>query len=221
MKQTLTLTNSKTKMIVIDAMFLAILTIMTFVPYLGFIEIIPTISFTLLHIPVLLGAYLFGYKRGLLYSFYFGLLSLIKALTMPAGILDPLFIYPQISIIPRVLFGLISGLVFDLIKKLKSKKSRVTLIAISSFLLTLLHTFLVLGSLIIFFKDDVLGASPSSNKSIFITIFTLIQFGAIFEASLSSIALLSFSPLYEKRFRNIDDRFERVVEKESKDNREI
>ena len=62
-----------------DAVIIALLFAMSFIPYVGFINVGP-FSLTLLHLPVLLGASLFGWKKGLLYGMVFGLLSWFRAL---------------------------------------------------------------------------------------------------------------------------------------------
>ena len=113
-------------------MFLAIMLIMTFVPSLGFISIGGAISITLLHIIVLIGAILMGWKRGLLYGFFFGILSLIKAATSPVSILDPYFVNPLIS------------------KKMKSNAMKSLLIPVASFVLTIFHSVFVLTFLGLF-----------------------------------------------------------------------
>lgn len=131
-------------------MFLAIMLIMTFVPSLGFISIGGAISITLLHIIVLIGAILMGWKRGLLYGFFFGILSLIKAATSPVSILDPYFVNPLISVLPRAAFGLLAGLSFDAIKKMKSNAMKSLLIPVASFVLTIFHSVFVLTFLGLF-----------------------------------------------------------------------
>ncbi len=95
--------------ITLDGLFIAILVIMTFVPNVGFITLGP-ISIVLIHVPVIIGAMFLGWKRGLLYGAAFGVASLIKASTMPAGSFDAFFINPLISVLPRVVFGLVAGL---------------------------------------------------------------------------------------------------------------
>ena len=101
--------------IAIDALFLALFILFTFVPWLGYYQVGP-ISFQIVHIFVLIGAAIFGWKKGLLYGFIFGLLSLIKAASFP-GTLDFAFLNPFVSILPRALFGFVAGFVFDIIKK--------------------------------------------------------------------------------------------------------
>ena len=49
----------------LTAMFLAIILVMAFVPYLGFIPspFIPGVSLTLIHIPVIIGGIILGRKK--------------------------------------------------------------------------------------------------------------------------------------------------------------
>lgn len=143
----------KIHQIVYDALFIALITIFTFVPYLGLITVGP-LSFTTIHILVLIGAALFGYKRGMIYGFYFGLMTLIKAITVP-GTLDYFCLNPFISILPRFLFGLFSGLVFDFLRKRLNQKTFNMILLPASGLLTLLHTILFLGCFYIFGVKDI------------------------------------------------------------------
>lgn len=134
--------------IALDGLFIAILVIMTFVPYVGFIPFFFGISITIIHIPVIIGALFLGWKKGLLYGTAFGLASLIKAATAPVGVLDPYFVNPLISVLPRMLFGLITGLMTMGIFKLQLKKSyKVVLITIASAVVTLSHTLFVFFAL--------------------------------------------------------------------------
>lgn len=139
--------NNKIKSMTIDAMFLSIMTIMTFIPSLGFISLGGPVSFTIIHIVVLIGAAFGGYKKGCLYGFMFGVLSLLKAAISPVSILDPYFINPLISVLPRAIFGLVSGILFDLVSKIKLNSIKSVLIPLISFTCTMLHSVMVLGIL--------------------------------------------------------------------------
>ena len=98
--------------IAFDALFLALFAILSYVPYIGYITIGP-ISFTTMHILVLVGAMLFGKKKGALFGLFMGVFSLLVSLQYP-GTVNYLFLNPFVSILPRVLFGLISGVIFDI-----------------------------------------------------------------------------------------------------------
>ncbi|HKM02641.1 MAG TPA: ECF transporter S component [Bacilli bacterium] len=136
--------NKQIRMMAIDAMFIAILAIFAFVPSLGFIQL-GVISFTTLPIIVFIGAYIFGWKRGLIYGTMFGLFSLLKAFSFP-GTIDYYFINPLISVLPRAIFGLAAGLVATLLKKLPFK-IHAWLIVMYVFVLSFLHSIMVIGML--------------------------------------------------------------------------
>lgn len=180
--------------IVISAMFIALLAIFSFVPYVGFITIGP-ISFTTVHIIVLIGAMLLGWKHGLIYGFFFGLFSFFQALST-AGTVNYLFVNPFVSILPRIIFGLVSGLIFDFLRKRTTGPQFLGISAISAGLLTLFHTFITLFCLYIFgildiFKIsqalglaevlDNLKAAGFDNFGVFILGF--VSFGCIAEIS--------------------------------------
>lgn len=145
------------KRIAIDALFFALIAIFTFTPYIGFITLGP-VSFTTIHVIVLLGAILYGAKRGALYGFFFGLMSLVNALTRP-GTGDFIFVNPFISILPRVLFGLIAGLVFDLLRKHTKPKTFNFLAFPLCGVFTFLHTVLTLLSMYVFGILDIFKIS--------------------------------------------------------------
>lgn len=136
--------NPKIIQMSIHALFVGLMTLMTFVPQIGFISLSPFVSFTLLHIPVLFGALLFGWKAGLIYGFVFGGLSFLRAVVAPVSFLDVYFVNPLISVLPRMAFGLAAGLMFDLTRKITKNITNKLVIAGSSVVLTLLHSVLVL-----------------------------------------------------------------------------
>ncbi|MFA5481015.1 MAG: ECF transporter S component [Bacilli bacterium] len=187
--------------IVFDAMFLAIILIMTFIPYVGFIQI-GVISFTLLHIPVLIGAALFGWKRGLMYGFFFGIASLIKATTYP-GTIDFLFVNPLISVLPRAIFGLVAGLLFSLLKKMPLFYQKGIFIALSSFILTLFHTFLVLSTLWLIYRPEVENFLNQEVSWAGLVLTTLIGTGALIEAGIAAIITPTVSLLVFNKYPNL------------------
>ena len=104
----------------LTAVFSAIILVMIFVPQVGFITF-GVASLTLIHIPDLIGVFLLPKKYSVLLGLIFGLGSLIKAVIAPAGPLDPVFVLPWISVLPRVLFALAAAYLFDLFKLLQVK----------------------------------------------------------------------------------------------------
>lgn len=137
-------TRKRIRELTILAMFTAIILLMIFVPYLGFITITGIPSFTLIHIPVLIGGAMLGRKAGAFLGLVFGVGSLIRALTSVG--LDYLFIFPWVSVLPRVIFGFI---IYDVVRLFqKVFKLRLLSLAISFALLTALHTLMVLPMLV-------------------------------------------------------------------------
>ena len=75
---------------------------------LGYISLSPVISFTIMHVPVILATLLAGLIPGLGTALVFGLTSLIQAAVNPTGVLDPFFQNPFISILPRLLIPIVT-----------------------------------------------------------------------------------------------------------------
>ena len=125
-------------------MLSALIVIMTFVPYIGYISI-GALSITLLHIPLIIGACVLGVKGGLALGAVWGITCIIKAATSPMAVTDPLFTNPLVSLLPRVIAGLVAGLVFEFVSK---KLKRVHLASVlSAVFACLTNTILVMGSL--------------------------------------------------------------------------
>ena len=216
------------KEITIDALFLALIAIFTFVPYLGIITIGP-LSFTTLHILVLIAASLFGWKKGMLVGTFFGVFSLFAAISHP-GTLDYFCLNPFISILPRTLFGLLSGLTFDFFKKTFSKNTFNLLIAPLSAILTLIHTILFLLSFYVFgildiFKitqglglSDIINSLNSSYGSFFSFVIAFVSIGAIVEIIAAGI----ITPLCFKALANLTHTYSYIkIKDENESNKNI
>lgn len=82
-------TNQKTLRLAQLAILIALEAVLTFTP-LGFI-MVPPISITLMHIPVIVGAVLMGPVDGGILGLSFGVFSMIKASTAAASPADMAF----------------------------------------------------------------------------------------------------------------------------------
>ncbi len=183
-----------------DALFLAIILIMGFVPNMGYITVAPGVSLTLMHIPVLIGCACFGWKRGWLYGLFFGATSCIQALQNPVGF-NAFFVYPWISILPRVIFGLVAGLVFDLLKKLPKILQGRLGIGLAGFLMTLLHTGLVFLDLFIFYPSEITAmfhTSSTIGNGLVVGFAVAILVGAAGEALLGGVITAIVGPILKK-----------------------
>jgi uncharacterized membrane protein len=87
-------------------LFMAIIIVMTFIPNLGYIQI-NVLSITTLHIPVIVGSVLLGPVGGLILGATWGITNWINALQYP--IEGVIFMNPLISVVPRIIVGLVVG----------------------------------------------------------------------------------------------------------------
>ena len=149
--------SAQTRRMVQLAILIALEAVLTFTS-LGFI-MIPPISITLLHIPVIIGAILMGPSAGGILGLAFGLFSMLKASTAAASPADMAF-SPFLSgsplssvvmcILPRVLLGVIAGGLYLLLSR-KVKGDAVSM-GVSAVAATFLHSMMVLGLLSLLFQ---------------------------------------------------------------------
>lgn len=168
----------------IISMFVAILMLQTFIPFLGYIPL-GIIDITIIQITVILAAVLFGPKIGLFIGTSWGVLSLIRAYTR----LNPLtavFLNPLVSVLPRLLVGWLSGLLFIWVK---DKLSERVSLAVTAFVGTLLNTILVLGSIYIFSSEAYAAALNVSEGALLGILGTIVLTNGVVEAIASLIIL--------------------------------
>lgn len=172
--------HSRNRKIAITGAFSALIILMG-IPglHLGYVQINPTISLTIMHIPVVLAAALAGLPGAIVTSLVFGLTSLINAAANPGGVLDPLFKYPQCSVLPRLIFGFAAYGFFAMLGLIPRIPKAINA-AVSAFLSSLLHTVAVIGSLYVFLNTQTLAAMGGKG---FLVIMGLVLPGAMMEAA--------------------------------------
>lgn len=143
-------TTAKTRYMVELALMAAIIILMAMTP-LGYIKT-PALSITLLTIPVAVGAILLGAKGGAILGAVFGATSFAQALSgtgMTAILMqtNPVGVF-FLCFVPRILEGFLCGLIFQLLTKMKSKKSAYY---IAGFSCPLLNTLLFMSLLLALF----------------------------------------------------------------------
>ena len=97
----------------------AISIMMSMLPFIGYIPIGP-IKATIMHIPVIIGAIIEGPVVGAIIGLIFGLTSLWNAITQPV-VLSPLFYNPLVSVLPRILIGIVAYYVYQGVYKVSKK----------------------------------------------------------------------------------------------------
>lgn len=149
--------NPKTVRMVQLSLLIALLAVLTFTP-LGYL-VIPPVSITFLHIPVIIGAILLGPKDGAILGLAFGITAMVRATFAGVTPVDMMF-SPFASgeplqslvvcLIPRVLLGVITGALYLALHKLLKKNAAA--IGASALIATACHTLMVLGLLSILFS---------------------------------------------------------------------
>lgn len=110
---------------------------------LGFIPVGPTKA-TIMHIPVIIGAIMEGPVVGGLVGLIFGLFSVFQAIMNPTPV-SFVFLNPLVSVVPRVLIGIVSYYVYSLFKRIGKKASIATLFSVWIFALSYLTFTFVKG----------------------------------------------------------------------------
>lgn len=158
-----------TRMLVSTAMLIALLVVMWFSP-VGRIQL-PIVSVTIAHIPILIAAIVFGWQSGLIVALAFGLISLFVALVAPATLLDPFFVNPLISILPRLLIPVTTFLSYRGLSALfgKGRKGDIIATAISVAIGNLTNTFGVYTMLYLIYARDIFEKTGQSALGLIIT----------------------------------------------------
>ena len=175
---------------------------------------LPTFKLTILHIPVILGAILLGPGAGAFLGVVFGLCSVWANTTAPNP-LTSMFFSPfmtmtgavgavkalWVSVCCRTLFGLLAGLLWKLLLKLKAKDY--VALPITAAVGTVLHTVLVLGSICILFPSEYAQVNKTTVDALFVIVGTTVATNGMIEAAAAAVLVtLVGKPLLHFMKRN-------------------
>ena len=143
------------------SILIAIIILQDFIPVLGNIPIGP-LSLTTLHITVIITAIVLGPVDGAIVGGVWGVITWIRAFTMPSSPLAPLvFVNPLVSVVPRIFIGLIAGWLFlGLMKVIKKPVVPMVIAAIGG---ALTNTLLVLGFIYLFYHTQAVAQAYGVN----------------------------------------------------------
>lgn len=110
--------KNKTFSMVLTAIFGAIILFLSLVPNIGYITIVPGVSITIIHIPVLVGIFLLSLSGSIYLGVFFGLGSLMVAFMRAATPVDEAFKNPLVSVLPRILLAIITFYLIKFFKKI-------------------------------------------------------------------------------------------------------
>lgn len=211
-------TRTKTFNMILTALFIAIIIVMTMVPNLGYINLV-VIKATLLHVPVIVGSIVLGPKSGAILGATFGITSLIKNTIEPSLLsfaFSPFYQVGEIggngwsvviSLIPRILVGVVPYFVFKLLMKLlnKIKGKTVISLAVAGAVGSFTNTLLVMNLIFVCFRDEFAAAQEIAVTAVYDVILGIIAANGIPEAIVGSLfamavggALLKLMPKVKK-----------------------
>lgn len=181
--------KSKAYRLTIRGILIAIIIVQSMVPFLGFIPLLAT-SLTIIHITVIVAAVTLGTKDGMFIGFIWGVMTMIRAWTAPTTPIDTLiFTNPIVSVLPRVLVGLVAGVVFTVLYKRTKQFYLPTIVAAA--LGTLTNTVLVLGLMGLLYTGPVAEAYGTTSTGLFSVLLVVVGTNGIPEI----IAAVIITPL--------------------------
>lgn len=191
---------SKTLGMVQVALFGAIIVILAFTPFLGYIPLGFTRA-TIIHIPVIIGSIMLGPKKGAALGGVFGLTSLINNTinpTVTSFVFSPFYSLGNvhggigsiiICMVPRILVGVVPYFVFTGLMKLMKEKNNGNVIALGAAGLSgaLTNTLLVMNLIFFFFKDAYASANGVASSAVYKFILGIIAVNGVPEAIVAAI----------------------------------
>lgn len=192
--------RSQTLGMVQVALFAALIIIMAFTPFLGYIPLGFTRA-TIIHVPVIIGSVLLGPKKGAVLGGIFGLTSFINNTmnpTVTSFVFTPFYSLGEmqggigsiiICFIPRILVGVVPYFVFKaLYKNMKSKNSgMVVSLGAAGLVGSLINTLLVMNLIFVFFRDAYAAANGVAENAVYGFILSIIAMNGIPEAIVAAV----------------------------------
>lgn len=194
------MTTKKTYQMVLTALFMAIIIVMAFVPYVGYINLI-VIKATLIHVPVIIGSIMLGPKKGGFLGFVFGCTSLINNTFNPSLLsfaFSPFYSFGEIGgnfwsivicFVPRILVGVLPYFVYVGIRKFFKEKSSGDWIAlpIAGIVGALTNTLLVMNLIYFCFCEEFATAKQIAMDMVYSAILGIIAANGIPEAIVAAV----------------------------------
>ena len=161
--------SERTYKLALTGILSALIIVMTFVPYTGYINYTGVFEITTLHIIAILGGVCLSWSYGAVLGGVWGITCMLRAFTNP---LWAPFTNPLVSVVPRIIVGLVAVLVFAGLKK--TKLNVYISAAIAAAAATLTNTLLVLFAYFSF-EGPIKGFEDFINtfKTVILTIISI------------------------------------------------
>jgi uncharacterized membrane protein len=188
--------SSQTLGMVQVALFSALIIILAFTPFLGYIPLGFTRA-TIVHIPVIIGALMLGPKKGALLGFVFAMTSFINNTINPTAtsfVFTPFYELGEIHggfgsliicFLPRILVGVVPYYVYKGARRFTQAETFPLALAGLSGSLT--NTHMVMNLIFVFFKDSYAAANQVAVEAVYGFILSIIGMNGIPEAIVASI----------------------------------
>ena len=187
--------SAKTQSMVKLALFAGIIVVLSMTP-LGYIPL-GVIKATTVHIPVILGSILLGWKAGAVLGGIFGLTSLVVNTITPSltsFVFTPFYSLDGsggslwslvVCFVPRILVGILPYFIYRGIQKLHG--SDIVSLGIAGFLGSMTNTLLVMNLIYLLFGERWGAAKQISSDLIYKTILGVIAANGIPEAIVAAV----------------------------------
>lgn len=198
------------------ALFGAIIIIMAFTPFLGYIPLGFTRA-TIIHVPVILGSLLMGWKKGAALGFIFGLTSLINNTMNPTAasfVFTPFYSLGElkggagsliICFLPRILTGIVPFYVYRLAKKCRKKPGVSPAgLVLSGITGSLVNTLLVMNLIFVFYREAYAAANQVAEQAVYGFILSVIGINGLPEAVVAGVLTLFIGRVLMKKSVRID-----------------
>ena len=205
--------QTNVKDMVATALFAALIIIMAFTPFLGYIPLGFTRA-TIIQVPVILASLMLGPARGALLGGIFGMTSFINNTinpTVTSFVFPPFYSFggveggvPSIIIcfLPRILTGVVPFYVYQGIKATARQKGNTAALAAAGVTGALTNTLLVMNMIFFFFKDQYAAANNVAAGGVYRFILSIIGINGVPEAIISGVLAATIGRvLMNKRVR--------------------
>ena len=178
------------------ALFAALIIILAFTPFLGYIPLGFTRA-TIIHIPVIIGSLMLGPKKGAFLGFVFGMTSFINNTMNPTAtsfVFTPFFELGEahggigsviICFVPRILVGVVPWYVYRGLERIAGKQ--MLSLAAAGIAGALTNTLLVMNLIYVFFRTAYAAANNVAEGAVYTFILSIIGMNGVPEAVVSAV----------------------------------
>ncbi len=151
----------------------------------------------LIFVPTIITSIIYGPLAGGFLGMLAGASTFLRAILMPLSVLDPLFINPLVSVLPRIIVGILPYYAYKLTMRLIKDESKKNTISsgVAGFVASISNTFFVMLMLYLLYAKQVVEAVGASFSTFLVSIiFT----NALLEAAVTVIFTVVIMVAYNK-----------------------